>query len=142
MSAEHVRKTVRGIVSQGDQRGRTLGFPTANLAIAGLAVSDGVFSGWLQRADGELYAAAISIGGRPTFYGRGGVRLVEAHVLDFDGDLYGEVVAVGLEVRLRAQRRFDSIDELVAQLKTDVAETRLWWARADAALKLPLELRR
>jgi riboflavin kinase/FMN adenylyltransferase len=142
MSAEHVRKTVRGIVSLGDQRGRTLGFPTANLAIAGLAVSDGVFAGWLQRADGELHAAAISIGGRPTFYGRGGIRLVEAHVLDFDGDLYGEVVAVGLELRLRAQRRFDSIDELVAQLRADVTETRRWWVNTDVAAKLPLELRR
>ena len=137
MPTDHVRTIVRGIVARGDQRGRTLGFPTANLAIAGLAVPDGVFSGWLQRADTELHAAAISVGGRPTFYGRRGVRLVEAHVLDFDADLYGEVVTVALEVRLRAQRRFGEINELVEQLKIDVEQTAAWWQRAPSELRSP-----
>lgn len=140
--ADHVRTIIQGIVARGDQRGRTLGFPTANLPIAGLSVPDGVFSGWLQRADGELHAAAISVGGRPTFYGRSGVRLVEAHVLDFDADLYEEVVTVSLEVRLRAQRRFGEIHELIEQLQADIVQTAAWWQRAEPGVRSPAIARR
>jgi len=71
---------VRGAVERGDQRGRTLGFPTANLSIDGTALEDGVWAGWLDRGAG-LHLSAISVGGRPTFYGRAGQRLLEAHVL-------------------------------------------------------------
>jgi riboflavin kinase/FMN adenylyltransferase len=117
---------VSGVVELGDQRGRTLGFPTANLAIGEGSASDGVWAGWLQRGHEERYLAAISIGRRPTFYGRDGIRLLEAHVLDFAGDLYGSLVDVGLGMRIRSQRRFASIDELVARLDLDIEETRRW----------------
>jgi FAD synthase len=116
---------VRGCVEHGDERGRTIGFPTANLSIEGEVLQDGVWAGWLDVGD-VRHAAAISIGGRPTFYGRHGFRLLEAHVLDFDADIYDEVVTVWLCERLRGQRRFRSVDALIAQLRADVAESRRW----------------
>jgi len=116
---------VRGAVERGDQRGRTLGFPTANLSIDGTALEDGVWAGWLDRGAG-LHLSAISVGGRPTFYGRAGQRLLEAHVLDFDDDLYDETVTIWLCHRVRRQRKFASLDALVAQLHTDIASCRRW----------------
>ena len=117
---------VRGVVSHGDARGRTLGFPTANIPIpADLALpGDGVYAGRYVRANGEQHLTAISLGRRPTFYELSGTRLLEAHLLDFDGDLYGEMGTVVFERRLRRQRKFDSVDALVAQLHLDVARTR------------------
>jgi FAD synthase len=123
---------VRGCVEHGDERGRTIGFPTANLSIEGEVLQDGVWAGWLDRGDAR-HAAAISIGGRPTFYGRHGFRLLEAHVLDFDDDIYDEVVTVWLCERLRGQRRFPSVDALVTQLRSDVAASRRWAQSADGA---------
>ncbi|MCU1394795.1 MAG: riboflavin kinase/FAD synthetase [Ilumatobacteraceae bacterium] len=117
--------TVQGRVEAGDQRGRLLGFPTANLSIEPQAHYEGVWAGWLTWA-GVRHAAAISVGGRPTFYGRDGFRLLEAHVLDFDEDIYGETVTVWMCQRLRTQRKFESLDALVAQLRSDVASTRRW----------------
>ena len=135
---------VRGSVELGDQRGRTLGFPTANLSIEGAVLKDGVFAGWLDRGSG-LHLAAISIGGRPTFYGRDGFRLLEAHVLDFDDDLYGETVTIWLCHRIRGQRRFSSLDALVTQLHDDIGACRRWrhstgWepAAADLHERVPL----
>jgi riboflavin kinase/FMN adenylyltransferase len=117
---------VRGIVSHGDARGRTLGFPTANIPIpADLALpGDGVYAGHYIRSNGDRYPTAISLGRRPTFYELRGTRLLEAHLLDFDGDLYGELGTVAFERRLRRQRKFDSGEALVAQLHLDVARTR------------------
>jgi riboflavin kinase/FMN adenylyltransferase len=117
---------VRGPVELGDQRGRTIGFPTANIAIEGTGVEDGVWAGWLDRADATRHAAAVSIGSRSTIYGRHGFRLLEAHVLDFDDDLYDEVVTVFLCQRLRGQKRFPSLDALKEQLQQDVAFSRQW----------------
>jgi FAD synthase len=119
---------VRGTVEHGDERGRTLGFPTANLAVAGVTIPDGVWAGWLARSEigGRPQPAAISVGSRPTFYRRRGIRLIEAFVLDFEADLYDEVVTVWLAHRIRSQRRFLSVEELVARLATDVALTRRW----------------
>ena len=110
---------VEGIVVRGDGRGRELGFPTANLDVPdGLLVPpDGVYAGWtLDRR------AAISIGTNPHFDGV--ERRVEAHVLDFDGDLYGDRLVVELWSPIREQRRFDSLDDLVAAIGDDVAQTR------------------
>jgi riboflavin kinase/FMN adenylyltransferase len=117
---------VRGRVSHGDARGRTLGFPTANIPIpADLALpGDGVYAGRYLRANGECHLTAISLGRRPTFYELSGSRLLEAHLLDFDGDLYGEMGTVAFERRLRGQRKFDSVEALVTQLHLDVARTR------------------
>jgi riboflavin kinase/FMN adenylyltransferase len=118
--------SVRGVVERGDGRGRDLGFPTANVAVAGnLAIpADGVYGGRYLRPDGVAFTAAISVGRRPTFYNESGLRLVEAYLLDFEGDLYGEETEVVFESWVRDQVRYDGIDELIAQMNRDVAEVR------------------
>jgi FAD synthase len=125
--------TVRGVVEPGDQRGRELGFPTANIAMPDQdgEMGDGVWAGWVERADGTRLTAAVSIGRRATYYGPGGHRLLEAHVLDFDGDLYGEVLTVRLGRHLRGQRAFESSEALIAVLVEDVAATRSWAAEVE-----------
>jgi riboflavin kinase/FMN adenylyltransferase len=118
---------VRGTVVHGDRRGGAeLGFPTANLDIpADIALpAIGIYAGWYQRPDGLPLAAAISVGRRPTFYGDQGLLLVEAFVLDFSGDLYGEEARLSFVDRLRDEVDFDSVDALVAQIHRDVAATR------------------
>jgi riboflavin kinase/FMN adenylyltransferase len=110
---------VEGIVVRGDGRGRELGFPTANLDLPeGLLVPpDGVYAGWARDR-----RAAVSIGTNPHFDGV--ERRVEAHLLDFDDDIYGERLVVELWSPLREQRRFDSLDELVDAIGDDVERTR------------------
>ncbi len=118
---------VRGTVEHGDQRGRELGFPTANLQIPAeiQLPADGIYAGWFVRADGSVHATAMSLGHRPTFYERPqGSPLLECHLLDFAGDLYGEAVEVRFVERLRGEVRFDGVDALVAQMTDDVAQTR------------------
>lgn len=117
---------VRGIVTGGDKRGRELGFPTANVAFpASIAVpADGVYAGWYQRPDGVRLPSAISIGRRPTYYEEHGQRLLEAHLLDFDGDLYGEAARVEFVAHLRSQARFESSLALSEQMHRDVVTTR------------------
>tara|TARA_Y100000310_G_scaffold199129_2_gene199109 strand:- start:4441 stop:5397 length:957 start_codon:yes stop_codon:yes gene_type:complete len=116
---------VRGEVDRGDGRGRELGFPTANVRVDGsiLLPEDGVYAGWFERADGSVHATAISLGTRPHFYDDGDL-LLEAHLLDFDGDLYGESVRVRFVELLRPQQVFDGLDGLVEQLQLDVATAR------------------
>ena len=106
--ANEMRVCARGEVVRGDQRGRLLGFPTANVAVdeEGFLVPDGVYAGYLHRDDGSCHAAAISLGRRTTFYDADGLRLLEAHLIDFAGDIYGEVVTVEIAARLRGQVRF------------------------------------
>jgi riboflavin kinase / FMN adenylyltransferase len=109
-----------GEVVHGDKRGRELGMPTANLVPddAYVTPGHGVYAG---SANG--YPAAVNVGVRPTFEtGRG--LLVEAHLLDFDGDLYGQTLRIAFLNRLRGEKRFDSVDELVAQMKRDVEDAR------------------
>jgi len=117
---------LHGVVEHGDGRGRTIGCPTANVAVPGdmLLPADGVYAGWYRRQDGSRHAAAISVGRRPTFYDESGMLLVEAHLLDFDGDLYGEQAWVEVTDWLRGQERFDSVDALIAALQRDMARTR------------------
>ena len=117
---------VSGEVIIGDQRGRTLGFPTANIAISQHRVwpADGVYAGWLERADGSRHPCAVNIGRRPTFHLHAECSLLEAHLIDFDDDLYGELCTVSFADFLRSERRFDGVESLVAQLKDDVAEVR------------------
>lgn len=117
---------VRGVVMQGDRRGRELGFPTANVALAPdtCLPADGIYAGRFRAEDGEWRPAALSLGRRPTFYANQDHSLLEAHVLDFDGDLYGQSVAVQFVERLRGEQRFDSVDDLVAQMRQDCDEAR------------------
>lgn len=114
---------VDGVVVRGDQRGRELGYPTANLQpLPWSAVpADGVYAGHLVRGTARL-PAAISIGTNPTFEGLD--RRVESYVLDFSGDLYGEQVGVSFTARLRETLRFDGVPELLEQMDRDVARTR------------------
>jgi riboflavin kinase/FMN adenylyltransferase len=118
---------VRGLVERGDGRGgAVLGYPTANVAVpAEIALpADAVYAGHYQRPSGPPQPAAISVGRRPTFYDDAPHPLVEAYVLDFSGDLYGEEAKVSFTARLRAEERFDSVDDLIAQMDRDVAEAR------------------
>ncbi|HVL06915.1 MAG TPA: bifunctional riboflavin kinase/FAD synthetase [Acidimicrobiales bacterium] len=114
---------VRGVVEKGDQRGRELGYPTANVAVPAdiLLPAPGIYAGWY---DGER-AAAISVGRRPTFHGGGSPVVLEAYLLDFSGDLYGRPARVSFVTRLRDEERFDSVDALVRQMALDVKATRV-----------------
>jgi riboflavin kinase/FMN adenylyltransferase len=116
----------RGTVVRGDQRGRLLGFPTANVEVWNRVClpADGVYAGWYVRPDGAQHACAINIGRRPTFYEHADHSLLEAHLLDFESDLYGERARIKFVDFLRSERKFDGIEALVAQLKHDVAHTR------------------
>jgi riboflavin kinase/FMN adenylyltransferase len=117
---------VRGIVAHGDERGRELGYPTANVSVPGdiLLPADGIYAGWFGRSDGTLLPAALSLGRRPTFYVEAHASLLEAHVLDFEGDLYDEHVRVRFVARLRGEERFESVEDLVAQIGRDCEEAR------------------
>jgi riboflavin kinase/FMN adenylyltransferase len=122
---------LEGVVVRGDQRGRELGYPTANLLCHRYAAvpADGIYAARLVRHGGRagggagtVLPAAVSIGTNPTFSGR--ERRVEAYALDFDGDLYGERVALDFVAYLRETRRYDGIEPLLAQMAEDVAQTR------------------
>jgi len=119
---------LRGDIVRGHQRGRHLGFPTANLAPrrapgeADLVPADGVYAGRLWVGP-DAYAAVVNVGRKPTF-GPGGPRIIEAHLLDFRGDLYGADAALDFIARLRDEQRFSDAPSLAAQIGTDVAAAR------------------
>ena len=119
---------VEGVVVRGDQRGRELGYPTANVAATEHAAipADGVYAGWFVRPgpDGgeERLPTAVSVGTNPTFSGQ--VRTVEAFVLDHTEDFYGQRVGVDFVGKVRGMARFDSIEELITAMDGDVATTR------------------
>jgi riboflavin kinase/FMN adenylyltransferase len=115
---------MRGTVAHGDKRGRTLGFPTANLVPdPRLVVPDHGIYACRARVDGADHIAAVNVGVRPTFKtGRG--LLVEAYLLDFDDDIYDHELRLDFLERLRGERRFDSVEALVEQMGRDVSETR------------------
>ncbi len=114
---------LEGEVIGGHQRGRAMGVPTANLRIdEQLVPAEGVYGG-RARVDGVTYPAAISIGTLPTF--EGDARQIEAHLIGFTGDLYGRVLSVEVMDWLREQRKFPSVESLVAAIKDDLDETRL-----------------
>lgn len=111
---------VEGEVSHGDKRGRTLGYPTANLIPdeAYVHPGHGVYAAWAHG-----HCAAVNVGVRPQFQtGRG--LLIEAYLIDFEGDLYGETLRVAFTKRLRGEKRFESVDALVEQMGRDVEEAR------------------
>lgn len=125
---------VEGVVVRGDGRGRGLGYPTANVAppMYSAIPADGVYAAWFTVlghgpgtgtvVPGERYKSAVSVGTNPTFSGR--TRTVEAFVLDTDADLYGQHVAVDFVARLRGQKRFGSVDELITAMGADTEKAR------------------
>jgi len=116
--------TLRGVVGHGDDRGESLGYPTANLTVLPeqQLPMEGVYAG-ATNLNGTWWPSAISVGTRPQFYDEGEL-LVEVFVLGFDGDLYGLTIDVVFLSRLRAQSRFGSVEELTQQIGRDVAQTR------------------
>jgi riboflavin kinase/FMN adenylyltransferase len=114
-----------GQVVHGDGRGRTIGIPTANLAIwlERLVPKAGVYACQAHLAQ-RNYAAAVNIGVRPTFDGNALAPQVEAHLLDFEGDLYGQEIQLDFITRLRDEQRFPNIETLVSQIQHDIARTR------------------
>jgi riboflavin kinase / FMN adenylyltransferase len=129
---------LRGEVVRGDARGGAeLGFPTANVSVpSGMALpAVGIYACWYIRPDGSRHQAAVSLGYRPTFKSAEDPEeppLLEAHLLDFDGDLYGERARVAFVKRLRDELRFDSVDDLIAQMERDVEATRFELSQATA----------
>ena len=124
-----------GEVVQGDRRGRTIGFPTANLSVSEqLIPGDGVYAGRAS-AGGPTYSCAISVGHTPTFGGT--AQRLEAHLLDFDGELYGRTMRLEFDRLLRHQRKFDSASGLVDQLRRDVEAVRSRANRSDQGTQEP-----
>ena len=117
---------VRGSVVAGDRRGRDLGYPTANVDVAPdlCLPAEGIYAGMLVGPDGAERPAAISFGRRPTFDPDAAGPLLEAHVLDFEGDLYGAAVEIRFVERLRGELRFETADALIEQMERDVTATR------------------
>jgi riboflavin kinase/FMN adenylyltransferase len=118
------RPSVRAVVVHGQERGRALGFPTANLApdLEGFIPADGIYAGYVL-LDGQRMPAAISIGNNPTFEGVP-ARQVEAHILDADLDLYGRVVVVEFVEYIRGQVKYEDLDTLIAQIRQDTVGVR------------------
>jgi len=117
------RHALSGVVVQGDQRGRRIGFPTANLAVWDelLLPANGVYAAYAWLGN-RRYVAAANVGVRPTV--NGGDRTVEAYLLDFDEEIYGQTVRLAFERRIRAEKRFSGLDTLRAQIEQDVDEVR------------------
>ncbi len=117
---------VRGEVKHGDQRGRTIGFPTANVDVSPERAipADGVYAAWYEFAGGSRHPAAVNVGKRPTFYEDAERSLVEAHLIGFDGNLYGTEGKVEFVKMLRTEQRFDGLDALKAQLQIDIDEAK------------------
>ncbi len=116
--------SMSGEVVRGDQRGRTIGFPTANIAVWPEQVipAKGVYAGWATLGS-ERFMAATNVGVRPTFDGAGTLT-VESYLLDFDRDIYGKSLTVTFDRRLRGEQKFNGIDELIAQIRHDTEQTR------------------
>lgn len=115
--------TLTNIVVTGDRRGRELGFPTANLDPPDRKVipGHGIYAG-KARVDGRWHAAAINVGVRPTFDGTG--MVIEAYILDFDRDLYGQALTLEFVEKLRPELKFDDVADLISQMKVDVEMVR------------------
>jgi riboflavin kinase/FMN adenylyltransferase len=137
------RYTVEAPVSKGRQLGRTLGYPTANMALphdTGLA--HGIYAVKFRRADGALHDGVASFGRRPTVEAEG-TALLETFLFDFTGDLYGETCRVNFFAWLRGEEKFEGLDPLVAQMRRDEEEARAVLAKAvplfplDAAIAFP-----
>ena len=115
--------TIEGVVQQGDRRGRELGYPTANMVLGDyLRPRYGIYAVRVTLDDGSEHPGVASLGIRPTFSPP--QELLETHLLDFDGDLYGRKIEVGLHAFIRDEKKFDDLDALVAHMKDDEAQAR------------------
>lgn len=116
---------LQGIVIRGDQRGRTIGFPTANLdySVDKLIPAGGIYACWAYLGD-QKHKAAVNIGTNPTFTPDKKTMSVEAYLLDFDRDIYDETLQLDFTSRLRDELKFDSVNALIEQIENDVEETR------------------
>ncbi|HNS61660.1 MAG TPA: riboflavin kinase, partial [Anaerolineales bacterium] len=116
---------LQGIVIRGDQRGRTIGFPTANLdySVDKLIPAGGIYACWAYLGD-QKHKAAVNIGTNPTFTPDKKTMSVEAYLLDFDRDIYDETLQLEFVSRLRDELTFDSVDALVTQISKDVEVVR------------------
>jgi riboflavin kinase/FMN adenylyltransferase len=116
----------RGPVVDGDHRGRTIGFATANVQVPGFIClpADGVYAGVYIRPDGSRWACAVNLGRRPTFYEHSDSSLLEAHLIDASVNLYGEAARVQFTHFLRSERKFNGPDALIAQVKLDIDHAR------------------
>ena len=114
---------IEGVVQRGDQRGRELGYPTANLALGDYQRPRyGIYAVRVTLDDGSEHPGVASLGVRPTFDPP--QELLEAHLFDFDGDLYGRKIEVALHAFIRDEKKFDDVDALVAQMREDEAQAR------------------
>jgi riboflavin kinase/FMN adenylyltransferase len=127
--------SIEGHVASGDRRGRTLGFPTANLTLQNLLhPAFGVYAVRARRgADGSVHDGMANFGRRPTF--AVATPLFETHLFDFAGDLYGQLLHVELIAYLRPERKFESLDALQAQLVADSHDARARLARDESGMK-------
>lgn len=112
---------IEGTVIRGQQLGRKLGFPTANMDAEGLPVDNGVYASTVE-LEGEHFRAMSNVGVRPSVDGKR--RLLETYIFDFDGDLYGKCIVVDLQQKIRDERKFASVDELKERLHIDAAHIR------------------
>ncbi len=118
------RYMVEAEVTGGRKLGRTLGYPTANMALpADMGLRHGIYAVRFRRADGALYDGVASFGRRPTV-DENGAPLLETYLFDFEGDLYGEICAVSFFGLLRGEEKFEGLDALIQQMKRDEAEAR------------------
>jgi riboflavin kinase/FMN adenylyltransferase len=117
------RYSLRGPVVHGDKRGRTIGFPTANVGVTAdrALPAHGIYATWAE-VGGRRYQSATNVGTRPTFDGR--TVSVEAYLMDFEGDIYDQTLRLEFVARLREERRFDSVEALVAEMQRDVERAR------------------
>jgi riboflavin kinase/FMN adenylyltransferase len=113
---------LQGKVVAGDGRGKSIGFPTANLAVSGqlMVPREGVYAAWCEKEDGSRAKAAVNIGRRPTFEEDAQISSIEAHLLDFTGDLYGQICRLHFVQRIREERKFSGVQEFQNQLKIDL----------------------
>jgi riboflavin kinase/FMN adenylyltransferase len=116
---------LQGLVAHGDQRGRGIGFPTANLQYASEKVmpAGGIYACWAYLGD-EKHKAAVNLGTNPTFTPDKQTLNVEAYLLDFDRDIYGEMMRLEFVARLRDELKYDSVEALIKQINVDVEQTR------------------
>lgn len=124
--------SVSGEVVQGQQRGRTIGFPTANLATPAerLLPANGVYATFVQHpGDRRCYPSVTNVGVRPTF--EGDERTVETHILNFDQNIYGKRLTIEFVARLRPEKKFDSLDDLMTQISHDASQARQLLADED-----------